>query len=221
MYVVPQTIGVIPVRSVTPDSLDIERYRTLEGLLTSRDNRRMVVNDPHADSTVDHVDEIVQQWTAERPDVDVSGMAVIGRLTRLERAIRPRLNEVFAAHDLESWEFDVLATLRRNGEPHQLTPGQLLDSMMITSGAMTNRIDRLERRGYVRRSPDPTDKRQVLVTLTAAGHDKVDAALVDHAANELALIEALKPDQRDQLVELLRLLGNSVRATPHTDNDER
>lgn len=165
----------------------------------------------------DHVDEIIDQWNAERPDVDVSGMAIVGRLTRLDRVLRQRLDAVFAEHDLESWEFDVLATLKRNGTPYRLTPGRLLDSMMVTSGAMTNRIDRLERRGFVQRSKDPTDGRQVLVELTAAGHERVDAALVDHAANELALIAALSPDQRTQLVELLKLLDESIRAAPRRD----
>jgi len=161
-----------------------------------------MVNDP----SVDHLDEIVEQWARERPGLDVSGMEIIGRITRLEKLIRPRLDAVFAQHDLESWEFDVLATLLRNGEPHQLTPGQLLDSMMITSGAMTNRIDRLERRGFVQRTKSPTDGRQVLVELTQTGLQLVDAALVDHAANERAIVDALGPDQRDQLVDLLRRL---------------
>ena len=161
-------------------------------------------------NTSDHVDEIVEQWNRERPDVDVSGMAIIGRLTRLEQIIRPRLNTVFAQHDLESWEFDVLATLLRHGEPHQLTPGQLLDSMMITSGTMTNRIDRLEQRNLVKRSRSRTDGRQVLVTLTKAGLKKVDAALLDHAANELAIIDGLQPDQRDQLINLLRVLHHAL-----------
>lgn len=160
--------------------------------------------------TVDRVDEIVEQWTRQRPHVDVSGMAIIGRITRLEKLIRPQLNAVFAQHDLESWEFDVLATLLRNGAPHQLTPGQLLDSMMITSGAMTNRIDRLEHRGFVKRTKNPTDGRQVLVTLTKKGLKVVDSALVDHAANELAIVGVLTPDQHDQLVELLRSLHVGV-----------
>lgn len=158
----------------------------------------------------DHVDEIVAQWNRERPAVDVSGVAIIGRLSRLEKEIRPRLSAVFAQHDLESWEFDVLATLLRNGPPHQLTPGQLLDSMMITSGAMTNRIQRLEERGFVERVRSPTDGRQVLVTLTAAGLAKVDAALIDHAANERRIVSALSPRQREQLVRLLRALHHAV-----------
>ena len=158
----------------------------------------------------DPVARIVEQWNHERPDVDVSGMAVIGRISRLDKLIQPRLDAVFAQHGLESWEFDVLATLRRQGEPHQLTPGELLAAMMITSGAMTNRLDRLERRGLVRRTRSPTDGRQVLVTLTSDGLTKVDSALVDHAANERSIIEPLSPEQRSHLIELLGVLTHSM-----------
>lgn len=158
----------------------------------------------------DSVDVIVDQWRSERPDVDVSGMAIIGRLGRLERLIRPRLDEVFAEHDLESWEFDVLATLLRSGEPHRLTPGELLESMMITSGAMTNRIDRLEHRGFVKRAKSPSDGRQVLVSLTAKGRKKVDAALIDHAANENAILSGLSSNQQRELIDLLRVLSHAV-----------
>lgn len=176
----------------------------------------MPPSDTSDGSISDHVDAIVDQWSRERPDVDVSGMAIIGRLTRLEQLIGRQLDAVFAQHDLESWEFDVLATLLRHGEPHQLTPGQLLDSMMITSGSMTNRIDRLEQRGLVKRSKSQTDRRQVLVTLTKTGLKKVDAALVDHAANELDIIDALEPEQRNQLTDLLRLLHQAVTEQPPT-----
>ncbi|WP_428264220.1 MarR family winged helix-turn-helix transcriptional regulator [Haliangium sp.] len=169
----------------------------------------------------DHVDEILQQWARERPDVDVSAMAIIGRISRLEKVIRPRLNAVFADHDLESWEFDVLATLLRTGPPNRLTPGELLASMMITSGAMTNRIDRLEKRGLVKRERSRDDGRLVLVTLTRKGRKKVDAALVDHAANELRIISALTPAQRAQLADLLRLLHHAVSAQPAGPDDSK
>lgn len=168
----------------------------------------------------DHVDRIVGQWNRERPNVDVSGMAVIGRLSRIEKLISSRLEAVFAQHDLEPWEFDVLATLLRNGEPHQLTPGQLIKSMMITSGAMTNRIDRLEQRGLVKRTKSPTDGRQVLVTLTKKGKNKIDEALVDHAANELAIVNGLEDDQRDQLIDLLRILHHAVSDDPASNQSE-
>ena len=167
----------------------------------------------------DHVDSIVAQWQQERPGVDVSGMEIIGRLTRLVGEIRPRLNAVFADHDLESWEFDVLATLVRAGAPHRLTPGQLLDAMMITSGAMTNRIDRLEQRGFVQRSKNPDDGRQVLVALTDAGTSKLDAALADHAANELEILSPLDDTQRADLVDLLRVLHHAISEGPLPDSE--
>lgn len=159
---------------------------------------------------MDHVDEIVAQWQRERPDVDVSGMALIGRVSRLERAIAPLLAEVFARHGLEAWEFDMLATLRRSGAPYQLTAGQLVSSMMITSGAVTNRIDRLESRGLIRRERDPHDGRVVRVTLTEAGLETIDAALPDHAANELDMIGVLEPEQRETLIALLSKLTSSL-----------
>lgn len=162
----------------------------------------------------DPVDRIVAQWRRERPEVDVSGMEVIGRIGRLDRAIRPLLEPVFARHGLESWEFDVLATLLRSGSPHQLTPGQLLESMMVTSGAMTNRIDRLEGRGLVRRARSTEDGRQVLVTLTEDGMRTVDAALVDHAANEQAILAGLGPERHAALVDLLRQLHHLVAVVP-------
>ncbi len=154
----------------------------------------------------DHVDAIIEQWGMQRPDVDVSAMAVIGRISRLERVIAPLLDAVYAMHGLESWEFDMLATLRRHGKPFQLTAGQLMSSMMITSGAVTNRIDRLEDRGLIRRERDPADGRIVLVTLTDVGLETIDRALPDHAANELALIGSLDHAQRETLVGLLREL---------------
>ncbi len=159
---------------------------------------------------VDQVDAIVEQWRRERPDLDVGGMEVIGRISRLDRALRPHLRAVFARHGLEDWEFDVLATLRRSGPPHRLTAGGLLASMMITSGTLTNRIDRLEGRGLIARERDPDDGRIVWVALTDEGFDVVDAAVTEHAANELALLEALSTAQRRQLVDLLRELSRSL-----------
>lgn len=167
----------------------------------------------------DRVDEIVEQWRRQRPDLDTSGMAIIGRVSRLDREIRPMLDRVFARHGLESWEFDVLATLLRAGEPHQLTPGRLLESTMITSGAMTNRIDRLERRGLVARAKGVDDRRQVLVRLTEEGRALVDAAVTDHAANERRLLAALSDEQQLRLVELLRAMHHAIAgAEPSTDD---
>jgi DNA-binding MarR family transcriptional regulator len=150
------------------------------------------------------VDQVIEQWHRERPDVEVSGMAIVGRIVRLERLIRTRLDDVFRKHDLEFWEFDVLATLRRAGPPYQLSAGELLSSMMIASGTMTNRLDRLERRGLIRRAKDLSDGRVVLATLTKQGLRKIDAALVDHAANELELTKVLDATDRKNLSEILR-----------------
>jgi DNA-binding MarR family transcriptional regulator len=164
--------------------------------------------------TTDGVDLILEQWRRERPDVDVSGMAIIGRLGRVERALRTRLDEVFAEHGLESWEFDVLATLRRHGSPFQLTAGQLVESMMVTSGAVTHRLDVLERRGLISRQRRDGDRRVVVVSLTEAGLTLIDAALPDHAANEQRLIEVLSPRDRYVLTAILRRYHLSLEQFP-------
>ena len=124
--------------------------------------------------------------------------------------IKPLLARVFAQHELAWWEYDVLAALRRSGDPHQLTAGQLLSSLMITSGAVTNRLDRLEKRGLIKRGKDPKDGRLVLATLTPNGLTKINAALVDHAANELELIQALDHPDRETLIRLLRTLHEAL-----------
>jgi DNA-binding MarR family transcriptional regulator len=160
----------------------------------------------------DRVDSILEQWRHERPDVDLSGMAIIGRISRLERMIRPLLDTVFAAHHLESWEFDLLATLRRAGPPHQLSAGDLLQSMMISSGTVTNRIDRLQARGFVERTSDPSDGRRVLVALTESGLAVIDAAVTDHAANEARLVAQLEPAERAALETALRNLHHAIAA---------
>jgi DNA-binding MarR family transcriptional regulator len=152
------------------------------------------------------VDEILRQWSHERPDVDVSAMAIIGRISRLERLISVRLDQVFEKHGLEAWEFDVLATLRRSGSPFELSAGRLLNAMMITSGTMTNRIDRLEHREFVRRRKHPADGRVVLVALTPAGRRRVDVALQAHAANELSIISCLSQRDQHELTRVLRRL---------------
>lgn len=154
----------------------------------------------------DHVDRVVAMWNEQRPDLDVSGMAIIGRLGRLNKVIRSQLDAVFAEHGLESWEFDVLATLRRSGPPFELSAGALLESMMITSGTMTNRIDKLEQRRLIARTKDPADKRVVLVALTESGLATIDAAVTDHVANESRILAVLDDGQQSQLIELLRVL---------------
>jgi len=154
----------------------------------------------------DEVDDLVAAWQAERPDLDVRPMQVLSRISRLARHLDRERRSAFAAHDLESWEFDVLAALRRQGAPYELSPGALLRATLVTSGTMTNRIDRLETKGLVRRRPDPQDKRGVLVTLTAAGQARVDATLADLLEAEQALLARLPEASRDTLAGLLRVL---------------
>jgi DNA-binding MarR family transcriptional regulator len=162
----------------------------------------------------DHVDRIVEQWVRERPDVDPSPIRIIGRISRLSRSIDRHLQRVFDVHDLEAWEYDVLAALRRTGPPFALTAGELLGALMITSGTVTNRIDRLEQRGFVRRTKVPGDGRLVLVELTDAGHAVVEQALVDHLDNEAAMLQVLTPTERRQLERSLRKLLGALEPSP-------
>lgn len=152
----------------------------------------------------DHVDHVVDQWARERPDLDASPIRIIGRISRMSRAIDHRLKTVFNAHGLEAWEYDLLAALRRSGPPYELTAGEILTALMITSGAVTNRIDRLEQRGLVRRRKAPEDKRVVRVQLTAAGRALMDQALPDHLDNEASILAPLTPTETRQLERLLR-----------------
>lgn len=156
----------------------------------------------------DDVDVLVSAWQRERPDLDVAPLQVLSRVTRLAHHLDQARRQAFSAHGLETWEFDVLAALRRAGVPYALSPGRLGTQTLVTSGTMTNRIDRLEARGLVRREPDPDDRRGVRVVLTAAGRSQVDAALQDLVAREHALLSTLDPGEQDALAALLRsLLG--------------
>jgi DNA-binding MarR family transcriptional regulator len=156
----------------------------------------------------DAVDRITEQWHAIRPDIDVSPINVIGRVSRLSRLVDRRLAENFARHGIESWMYDVLATLRRSGEPYELTAGDLVRQTMVTTGAVTNRIDRLEQRGLVERSRTG-DRRKVIVRLTGRGLALVDEVVHSHLATEREILAALSPRQQDDLARLLRtaLLG--------------
>src|SRR5262249_39036407 len=127
----------------------------------------------------DEVDDLVAAWQAERPGLDVQPLQVLSRVSRLPRHRARARRSAFAGHGLEPWEFDVLAALRREGPPYELSPGALLRTTLVTSGTMTNRVDRLEQAGLVRRRPDPHDKRGVLVTLTAAGPSRGGRAFTD------------------------------------------
>jgi len=154
----------------------------------------------------DEVDRIVEAWRRERPDLDVAPLEVLSRVTRLARHLDRVRSAAFARHGLEGWEFDVLAALRRSGPPYQLSPGQLVAQTMVTSGTMTNRIDRLGARLLVRRLPDPADGRGVMVRLEPGGEELVDAALADLLTVERDLLEALAAGDRATLADLLRQL---------------
>jgi len=154
----------------------------------------------------DEVDRLVGAWARERPDLDVRPLEVLSRVTRLARHLDRARRTAFAAHDLEVWEFDVLAALRRAGRPYILSPGQLVDQTMVTSGTMTNRVDRLETRGLVQRLPDPADRRGVHVRLTPRGKERVDSALADLLHRERDLLRGLSRNDQDALSTLLRRL---------------
>lgn len=163
----------------------------------------------------DAVDRITSQWDAVRPDVDVSPIHVIGRVSRLSRLIDRRLAENFNRYGIEDWMYDVLATLRRSGEPYELTAGDLVRQSMVTTGAITNRIDRLAQRGLVERA-SAADRRKVIVRLTRQGLDLVDDVVADHMATEREILAPLSPRQQHELANLLRttLLGMGDHADP-------
>ncbi|MFD8994683.1 MarR family winged helix-turn-helix transcriptional regulator [Streptomyces abikoensis] len=158
----------------------------------------------------DHVDRVLEQWAQERPDLDASPMAVIGRLNRVHQLINTELRRTFAAHDLDGASFDVLATLRRNGPPYRLTPAGLMRSSMVTSGAITQRLDRLEARGLVIRTRSDHDGRSVVVSLTDEGRALIDRVLPDHVATEERVLAALSPGEREALAGSLRTLLESL-----------
>lgn len=154
----------------------------------------------------DAVDRIAAQWARERPELDVAPMTVVGRISRLAELLDQRLRPVFAAAGLGNGDFDVLASLRRAGEPFRLTPSELGATMMVTSGAVTKRVDRLERDGLVQRTVNTSDARGRVIELTPAGRALVERVHPLHLANEDALLGALDADERAQLAGLLRTL---------------
>ncbi|MDO5728264.1 MAG: MarR family transcriptional regulator [Actinomycetaceae bacterium] len=155
---------------------------------------------------MDEVDRIVTSWQKQRPDLDTSPMLVFSRITRLSRHFDLARRAAFLAHDLEPWEFDVLSSLRRAGTPFALTPGVLMSELLVSSGTMTNRIDRLETKGLVKRSPSPADRRAVLVTLTPQGKHSVDSALESLLECERHALNSLPPEEQQALANLLKPL---------------
>lgn len=154
----------------------------------------------------DEVDELVEAWARERDDLDLEPVAVFSRITRLARHLDLARREAFTAHGIESWEFDVLAALRRAGAPYELSPGRLLRETLVTSGTMTNRVDRLAARGFVERYPDPDDRRGVIVRLTAEGKAAVDGAFTALLEAEHGLLQDLPAKDQKRLAALLRTL---------------
>jgi len=157
-------------------------------------------------ASVDHVDEILTQWAAARPDLDASPMGVVGRICRLAVLLTKEQVRVFAHYDLDFAGFDVLATLRRNGPPHELTPGQLARYMLVTPGAVAQRLGRLEDAGLITRTHSTADRRIITVALTDRGQELVDTALPAHLANEQRLLAGFDPDELELFASLLRRL---------------
>ena len=163
----------------------------------------------------DEVAELVAAWRRERPDLDVAPLEVLSRITRLARQLDIARRAAFAKHGLETWGFDVLAALRRAGAPYQLTPGQLIHENLVTSGTVTNRLDRLESEGLLTRHPDPSDGRGTLVRITQQGITVVDAALADLLHREKELLHSLNGSERDELAGYLsRMLTHIEESDP-------
>jgi len=161
---------------------------------------------------LDHVGRIMAQWAAERPDLDVSPQGIIGRLHRVAARLTEELVAVYAEFGLGEGEFDVLATLRRSGEPYELTPGELAASTMVTSGAVTKRVDRLVEQGLATRRVSDSDARGRVVALTAKGRDLIDRAFTAHMANEHRLLGSLGELERARLAHLLEAWGRALDA---------
>lgn len=158
----------------------------------------------------EQLDRIISQWHTEKPGLDVSPMAVIGRLGRATSAVDARLGATFARHGLDASSFDVLATLLRSGHPYSLTPAALANDAMISSSAVAQRLNKLEHRGLVARSANPDDGRGTLVSLTPAGRNLIEAVLPDHLATEHAITSALTTAEQSQLAALLQKLNNAA-----------
>lgn len=161
---------------------------------------------------MNRVKQAVNQWQRELPELDLLPMEVVGYLKTSQLITKGRLDAFFKAHDLQAGEFDVLASLRRAGAPYALTPTQLFEALMISSGGMTNRLDRLERAGWIRRSPNPEDRRGVLVSLTDEGLALMNRLIPRHVENEAHLLAALSREEQETLSRLLGKLLDGLEA---------
>jgi DNA-binding MarR family transcriptional regulator len=158
----------------------------------------------------DHVHHVLEQWRREAPDLDRSAFGVVGRISRLAQFVQAEIEPVFVVHGVNGGEFDVLAALRRAGRPHRLSPTELSRALIVTSGGMTKRLNALERRGLIRRQPDPNDGRSTAVSLTREGKRLVEAILFEHVANEERLLSDLSDKERAELAALLEVLAVSL-----------
>ncbi|WP_084009859.1 MarR family winged helix-turn-helix transcriptional regulator [Pandoraea oxalativorans] len=174
----------------------------------SEGNATIEIKD-NASTNSDAVDSILAQWHRERPDLDVSPMGVIGRLKRCAALVQQQLDATFAEFDMSGWEFDMLATLRRSGAPYRLAPTALFSTLMVTSGTMTHRLQRLEARGWIARVPNPDDARSTLVQLTDGGFALIERAVEAHVANEHRM---LAPLTKATLVNVESGLGDWLKA---------
>ena len=153
---------------------------------------------------MDNLDRIQELWAKQMPELDTSSMALIGRLQLVHKLMAREMSTTFRRHGLTDAAFDVLATLLRSGPPHTLTPAQLLDQVLVTSGSMTSRLDSLEKRDLIKRLVSPVDKRSRQVKLTAKGRAIIERAIVDHVATQENLLAVLSESERSQLTNLLR-----------------
>jgi len=159
---------------------------------------------------MDQVDKVIEQWLTARPDLDTGTMGPIGRLSRAAKRIYALEEKTFADYGVNMAGFDVLSALRRSGPPYALSAGELMASMMITSGTMTNRIDQLEKAGLVRRTTDPNDARKAIVCLTAEGLKRIEQGIVAHVATQRRILADLTQEEVVQLDQLLRKLTTSL-----------
>jgi len=152
---------------------------------------------------MDHVEKILEQWRQERPDLDVAPMGIIGRIKRLHDRLSDELNVVFSSHGLNAASFDVLATLRRAGRPYALSPSALISWTMVTSGTMTNRLNRLESKGLIERRPNPKDGRGFVIALSKKGVELIDQVIGEHVKNQHRIMSGIDIKSRDQLNTIL------------------
>ena len=163
-----------------------------------------ILNMQIAQIQLDEIDRVRKQWKREQPDLDTSSMETIGRTLRLQFLFSVRMRRVLSRYDIDPGGFDMLATLRRSGPPYRMTPTRLYKDLVITSGAVTHRMDALEKAGLLERRTDPQDRRSMLACLTAKGRHVIDAAMRDHLAAEAELTDCLTQQEHKTLAQLLK-----------------